>query len=1092
VRALPKARALNVALFAALLLAIVLVAATVQPAGAGARSKGGGKSGGSGKTRRAIASPKPGEQIKTNSLRLIVNAGPEREDLRAKLNGVAIGRRFGVNQKRHRRYLSASLVDGLRRGRNTLVVWVRHKYGRYRESKVTFVVAHDKPMASAGQDVSLAAGSEVELHGQVLLPEAKVGPPAAGASAASDSTPGASPNSWAEVVAGGNEVEWSIVDAPSGSHLTLPLATIVPADGQPTGLEEAHTLSPMFVPDAPGTYELKMTVRGPSGTSVDHVDGIVGPETPLLTFNTEVKAGDNNSQPAIQVGPDTYPAPYMRTAGGTRNYTGAGPEGTQYKAIWQVVSLDRTTLALKWNRTYGLCRSGSSGWSTCRLSESGGNAGLPVAANLNEDLAGTTNAELIVAASHAGSEWWPPAEGNFVEKNFASIGFPKENDPEIGAQIVSAKAGEMAGVGIKGLNQGEAKIMAGTGTPGMSGYLTADGSAPLPHYGFISSQRIPFDTRASYSCSSNACTVTQQIGKGSTATGAQGSVPSDKGGYLIAGYNRLTLKPIESKTFVTAFPNEEGEGNHGPPRQALEEIPGYLAGLASKNAIVMITSIHGNQQPKKILYQRGTPNWKQVLNEVAKLGGTREEFVKGLSTPGADYSLVGEAGQLEGASSESSSPQARLRGFFAPDNDSLYGPESVNPNSKPSSLLMEEVLRAPGTEAWPGENEPEVMKAMAFIGTPTILGADPRYSYWHRIETEGEAERALKEAEAVAYKKGEGFNPAAFTQAMEYLKTELRMVAKARGFEAVLASPAGGGKQAWGTAFQLSTELSDLQKRLEAQAKAKASIGQFFSQLLQVVLTASGQGEVVAALKYAEEIATTGQLGADIYNTLNDGSEGKPSQEVEAVTLANKLAAQAAENEESIERFFDILVSDWSKLQVVGVMGECNPDKGCGKNGEYLDFAYEKDWAKAAALSTKEAAESELYTRLVPLVFPIWKLEPMTSRTETDLASHYYCHDLSYPIYRAPQKAYFKSPAEFVPNAEFGPSPPLFYRVYLSVRRDGLTYGYLSEKILDKMFDPPKPESSKEEPGLGMNPGDFMREGNRIAPYHGPYECEWY
>ncbi len=166
--------------------------------------------------------------------------------------------------------------------------------------------------------------------------------------------------------------------------------------------------------------------------------------------------------------------------------------------------------------------------------------------------------------------------------------------------------------------------MAGTGTAGMTGYLTPDGSVPLTHYGFISSRRIPFDTRASYNCASGTCTVTQQIGPASSPISeAQGSVPSDKGGYLIAGYNRLTLQRIESKTFITAVPHPEQEGNHGQPRQSLEAIPGYLTGLANKNAIVMITSIHGNQQPQKILYQNGTPSWGQVLAEVVKLGGTR-------------------------------------------------------------------------------------------------------------------------------------------------------------------------------------------------------------------------------------------------------------------------------------------------------------------------------------------------------------------------------------------------------------------------------------------------------------------------------------
>ncbi len=102
--------------------------------------------------------------------------------------------------------------------------------------------------------------------------------------------------------------------------------------------------------------------------------------------------------------------------------------------------------------------------------------------------------------------------------------------------------------------------------------------------------------------------------------------------------------------------------------------------------------------------------------------------------------------------------------------------------------------------------------------------------------------------------------------------------------------------------------------------------------MLQVILTATGQGEVVAALRYAEQIATTGQLGAQIYNTLQSGAEGKPSQEVEAVTLANNLANRRSANEASIERFFDILISDWSKLQVVGKWGGCNPNENCGPN----------------------------------------------------------------------------------------------------------------------------------------------------------------
>jgi hypothetical protein len=1072
-----KVRVLQAALFAALLLAVVAVAATVEPAGAGAQPKLGKKSGGSGKQRRVISSPKPGQKIKKTNVRLVVRAGAEKEDLRAKLNGVAIGDRFGVSLKRHRRYLDASLVDGLKRGRNTLVVWVHRRHGGYRRSSVKFTVAHNKPMVSAGLDVRLPVGSRIELHGQVQL--------APVAQAAATTTEG-------DAAARGTEVEWSIVNAPPESELTLPLATIEPADGQPAGIEEANTLSPVFAPDVPGTYELRMAVKGVGGTSADLVNVYVIPSTPLVVLNTEVKGGDGGNQPAIQVGVNKLAAPSLRTAsGGSAGYSGTTADGTQFKALWQVLSLNRATLGRMWNRTYGLCKSQSaSGWSTCQISETGPSAGVPVAANLKEDLTAAGIEELIVAASHAGSEWASPTEGNFVENNLTAIGFPKESDPEIGAAITSSKPGELAGVGVSGLAPGEANIVAGSGSPGMTGYLSPN-SDVARHYTFISSQRIPFDTRAAYNCANNTCTVTQQIGKGSGAIQVNGSVPADKGGFLIAGYNRLTLQPIESRVFVTAYPGEEQEDNHGPPRAALEAIPGYLAGLASKGAIVLVTSIHGNQQPRKVLYQQGTPSWSKVLEEVASLGGAREELIKGIDTPGGDYSLVGQVNQAEGASASSAEPGARLRGFFVPDNDSIYRPESVSPKSKPSELLMEEVLRAPGKEPWPGENEPEVMAAMSWIGTMgnTGLGERPRFTYWEKLKTPAAVSEALSQVERVTYPSGQKFSAAAFDKAKKYLETELPMVRKARAYMETLASPAGGGKEAWQTAFQLSAELTELQTKLEAEAKANASIGQFLSQMLQLIFTATGQVEFTATLKFAEEVATTSALGADIYNTLYDGREGKPGQQVKATALAAELAKQAVANEESFTRFGDILVSDWSKLQVIGKWGKCNPEGECGPKGEFAELGYDPEWVAVAKQSTEEAAKRELYTQLVPLVFPIWKLEPKLDFGATDLHNHYYCRDISYPLWRAPKLAYARTPWNFTPNQEA--SEPIDYQVYATIRRDGLTYGFAKENLLERMFNPVGLKD-KSKRGLGMSPAEYMRQGERVAKYEPSSSCYWY
>jgi hypothetical protein len=1090
-------RALAAALFAVLLVAVVAIAATVEPATAGAQGKG-NKSGGSGRSSGAIRAPRPGAHVTGDSPRLIVNAGAERRDLKAKLNGVSIGPRFEVNWKQHRRFLAVSLVDGLRRGKNNLVVWVKQKSGKYRKSQVNFVVKHNRPMASAGRSVTVTEGSKIELHGQVLLPEA-TDTPAATASDASSGQPGPAASSGAEVAASGTEIEWSIVNGPEPTDLTAPLATLTPSNpSAPAKIEEANTLSPIFAPDLPGKYTLQMTAQGATGTSTDSIDIYVIPPTPLVTFNTEVKAGKNKAQPGVQIGSNLIAAPYMRTEGGVDNYSGTTQGGVEYKATVQVIAAERTTTAPLWNRTYGLCRKPGGSWYTCRItSEMGPEAGVPVAADLSQEISDLGVLQMVIVASHqgggAGNEWTNPDEARFVEGNLAPLGFPKESDPEIGAAVTSAKPGEFAGIGIKGLKQGEATVQIGNGKIGMTGYLTPDSRTPA-HYQYVSGEHVPFDTRASYSCSGGNCTVTQSIGTGPNATGASGSVASNRGGFLVAGYNRLTLQPIESKTFQTAYGPEEDEGNNGTPRLALEAMPGFLEGLQNKQALVMITSIHGNQQPsqKNVLYQLGTPSWGKVLPQIAKLGGTREAFIKGLSTNGGDYSLVGQIKQVEGASPEASTPGARVRGFLTPDNESIYKPEAANPATKPASLLLEEVLRKPGTEAWPDENSPEVQAAMSWIGNKTILGENPQVNFWKRVHTTTDAGTALTEVKGVKFEKGNGFRPAVFTKAQNDLLEELPMVERARSYINLLASPAGGGSEAWTTAFQLSAELTDLQTKLEAEAKAEASVFQFLSQVLQLVspLLPGGEG-IAATLKFVEQVATTSQLGVSIYNTLYNGGQGQPSQHVKATELAKNLTEQAQESQKSIERFGDILISDWSKLKVVGTYGRCVPPNGCGPNEKYKELSFPPEAEALSKKVSKEAAEREMYTQLVPLVFPIWKLEPLLQFPATDLHNHYYCYDVSYPLYYASQKSYARVPWSFIPNREYGSGPLTFYQVYATIRRDGLRYGHPTEKILEAMFNP-REALHKSEVGLEMNQAEYMREGERVAKYIPSHGCEWY
>ena len=262
----------------------------------------------------------------------VVKSGPEREDLRARLNGVRIGERFKVDLKRHRRYLEASLVDGLRRGKNTLVVRVKQRDGSYRRARVKFVVAHQKPMVSAGRDLRIAAGSGLVLHGQVSLPQQ-----ATAESGGRRPTPGRTrPKSNGASSPPRKRANSNLSRLRSGRSAR--------PQNELSGPRRSRHAESRLHPRRPRHLQAADDRVERVGTSTDEATVNAIPPTPLLTLDTETKAGEGGAQPGIQIGSENLAAPFLRTAGGAKGYSGT-IEGIQYKAIWQVVALGRSTMA---------------------------------------------------------------------------------------------------------------------------------------------------------------------------------------------------------------------------------------------------------------------------------------------------------------------------------------------------------------------------------------------------------------------------------------------------------------------------------------------------------------------------------------------------------------------------------------------------------------------------------------------------------------------------------------------------------------------------------------------------------------------------
>jgi hypothetical protein len=141
------------------LLAVALVApaqASAATTGVEAKAKG----------KRVVVSPRPGQLIRANRVRLRVRARNVAGALAARLNGVPIGADFGRSHKGVRT-LRASVSHGLRRGKNVLRVRVRELGKRPRTRVVRFRVRTIGPLVGAGRDRRVVVGERINLGGRV-------------------------------------------------------------------------------------------------------------------------------------------------------------------------------------------------------------------------------------------------------------------------------------------------------------------------------------------------------------------------------------------------------------------------------------------------------------------------------------------------------------------------------------------------------------------------------------------------------------------------------------------------------------------------------------------------------------------------------------------------------------------------------------------------------------------------------------------------------------------------------------------------------------------------------------------------------------
>lgn len=1097
---------------------------------------------------RVVIAPKAGQRLTRAPVRFVVHAGPEINDLQASLNGTSIGRDFLVG-RRSRRVLTVSNSYGLRPGRNVLKVVAYTNHGtRIRRATVRFTVADRLAWAGAGVDLRVARGSAVELHGHDEEPRS---------------------------LAGGRQVRWKIVDVPRGSRLLRHSAS-QPGNAPMQGLHAPDSLTPTFRPDVDGTYTLQMTAGiGPDATR-DLVTLYAVPANPLVEVHTRVTGGasDPDKRPAIQVGNTTYLAPFL--SGGRQAGSYWSPVNgllPSYQALFQVLVLNRTTLQLVANRTYGICRHDTNTETTivtCRM----GDDGTPKPVSMRDELASESDSSLIIVNSLPAAQHDPHIDQDFLHGVIAElalgqldvIGFPDGHaplaeldtnpddiDPPVGAlgaagikkQLETAPVDSLSVIGVPGLEPGEADYgvipeAAYEPARGMNGWLLPDQNRPA-NYHFVSPTRVEFDTRAtSHGCNNSACTITATLGD-QTLTGTAPPDGFEQGaGFLLAVYDPHTLERKSVGFFAT---------NVEEPQTETPQIEAMTNTLRAANAagdLVLMSSVRGDtsdlSSANNLLDDHVTRDvWHQLATEVAAAGGTLNNFNRAAVTPDSDYTLLGFGGAGQGHGQEAIGKNARLRGVLTRDRASLYRPANVTEVGEPAERLIAEVLRPSGQTPWPYADDPGVTAAISYIGDRvTGLGPDPRASYW----TEHiDAVQALKDRQDLAavhppaarlhpgdQHLGGEFTLAQFNTAKEELYTELGYVAQVRIYLGELASPTNPpgkdgaqGANAWPKIETLKDKLTESLNHAKAESASRTvQVFDVVASLFDIASLAGGSlGEAVE--KYLYSISAGMEFGASVMELNEDGSE-PDAPSVGADEAAQELNDRLQHTSDAYNAIGDVIVSDWSKLELIGKYGGCNAMQGqCPKGLE--DFAY-PDSTNARNM-VNLALERSVDELVLPFYYPVIDMGESYSCPENshfapvpcvpdngpDPYTDYNCGGTPFDPTAPPPKGPdtpFASSRERAPETAWARSLDTLdpttggphnagttnlFRTWLSVAVVGDDrYAWAPESLLTRMFTPVNHASDvSKSTGLGISAVDWMRQAATPIDPHAtnPYCGSW-
>jgi hypothetical protein len=952
-------------------------------------------------SKRVILRPNAHQRVRRHPVRLVVRGGDGLFDVRARLNGRKITDAFGRARKGKRvAWISSS--HGLKRGRNVLRVKARRRVGkRRRKARVAFFVRHARPLAGAGRDRRIVEGETFRLRGQAL------------------------PRPRKSRARANRRIKyrWRITKAPRRSAFRDDVkAGSARRAGGP--LRNPTARRPGFTPDVPGQYRFKLRAVEAGRSSSDEVRLNAVPDTPFVPIETMLHI----PSPAIGVGGKVYPA-------GERS--SGGPGNVIEDAFLQVLVLDRDTLGLVSNKTYG-----------CPFPH---NCAAPVV----EDLKKLDDKKLVIAVNHPGFFM-----GGALPVALAPIGFPTTYDP---VSFINAPSGTVSAIGVPGLPAGQADISIDLdGPPGiasMDGYLT-----PNQHfdYTWLPKDRLQYDTRESQWLADDSFGNVMEID--GTKIESE-SVGGDGGAFQVVVRNGLNGKLVDNQTYVTHC-----TGDAQCSTTHVDEMSERLRQV-TEGQVAFITSIVVEPFVEPVDPDATPAAWNKLASEIARLGGSRNAFFEATAKKGASYTLVGWGDAGEGNGEESTSVKdtqagaGRLQGTLVPGHTSQPRPAVASVGDAPNEALMQLTLKPEGP--WPLDDNAEAQSAIRWIGSQIKqLGkSNPRSAYWIQDFHDSKWMGIANQVDRLEYPGrllSHGFSKKNFLLAQNELVKEINWVGDVRDYLADLSAPfSDEALPSWAKLTTISDKVDNALNPPNNQTEA---------DVLDVVRGFLGVAGAAGGPP-TEAVAEVFQAAIDILAEQQNGSDISKIN-VRASELAGELIDRLKSAEQATQRIGDIIVADYTKLSTVATNERCSPkDPNCPVEWQFTT----KDQQSAAA-SIYKGIETLFDEQFMGIAFPAYRL--------AESSKH---HNAREWVCTSGGGAPFDNQNERQHLPDNGQSEliigkPAKFQVYALgskfPKRDPMDLKVPPAETLDRMFSPASSSLDPTQGGLGIYRPDFMLHAN--------------